>query len=275
MSDADVRVWVCVKWISTDDDRRDGGVSLADEAALELALRIGEHAGADVGVATLGGIAAEATLRHALALGAARAVRIDADPALDSSDVAAALAEVVRDAALVVCGAYSVDRGTGSVPAFIAAELGARQALGLVEVVPIEAVGAGAAITLRATRRLDGGRRERVVVDEPAVVSVEGAVARLRRASLPATLAARHHDVEVVSGPIADVHDETIVRPYRPRARVLAAPQGDTALDRVRALTDAGGGASAAGETVVLDPPAAAAHVLEMLRNWGYIDAGR
>jgi electron transfer flavoprotein beta subunit len=264
------RVWVCVKWISTDDDRRDGGVSLADEAALEIGLRIAAHTATGVSVVALGGVAVEGALRDAVARGATRAVRIDADPALDGADVAAALADVVRGAAVVVCGDYSLDRGTGSVPAFLAAELGARQALGLVEVSPTSS--RGAPLVLGATRRLDGGRRELLSIAEPAVVSVEGAVARLRRAPLPATLAAKHAPIEIVPGPVADVHDEAIVRPYRPRARALAAPAGDTALQRVRALTDTGAAGAAGGETVVLDPPAAAAHILDVLREWGYVD---
>ena len=74
-------------------------------------------------------------------------------------------------------------------PAFLAAELGSGQALGLV------GVRAGANGTLRVVRRLDGGRRE--VLDAPpgTVLSVEGAAASLRRASLPAELAAAacHH----------------------------------------------------------------------------------
>jgi len=58
-------------------------------------------------------------------------------------------------------------------------------------------------------------------------------------------------------------------RPYRPRPRVLPAPVGATALDRVRALT-ASGTAAPHGETVTLEPADAAARILATLREWGY-----
>ena len=56
-------------------------------------------------------------------------------------------------------------------------------------------------------RRLDGGRREVLAVPPPAVLSVEGAVARLRRASLPAELESRRAVIEVVPGPDGPVED--------------------------------------------------------------------
>ena len=58
--------------------------------------------------------------------------------------------------------------------------------------------------------------------------------------------------------------------PYRPRARVLPAPAGANALDRVRALTDTGAAPSRT-ETVVLEPAAAARRILDALRDWGYL----
>ena len=108
----------------------------------------------------------------------------------------------------MVCGDVSADRGSGSVPAFVAAELGVAQALGLVERRPATATAAR-----RVTRRLDGGRREVLAVTAPAVLSVEGAVARLRRASLPAELAARTAPIEVVPGrPGPSTHGADVAR---------------------------------------------------------------
>ena len=57
-------------------------------------------------------------------------------------------------------------------------------------------------------------------------------MARLRRASLPAELAARRATIEVVPGPDGPVEHPDAVHAYRPRARALAAPAGD-ALERV------------------------------------------
>ena len=253
---------VCGKWVATDGDERWAGVSDADRAALETALRLGEAAGDAVTVATVGEPAAEHALRSALAAGASHVVRIDAPHGLASAAVAGAIATLAADATWVLCGDASADRGTGAVPAFLAAELGAAQALGLVAVEP---AGTG---PLRVTRRLDGGRREVLDVASPAVLSVEGAVARLRRASLPAELAARHAPIEQRHGPHAPIEHDEIGHPYRPRPRALAVPAGD-ALERVRLLTDAAGEPSTHADVVTLDPPAAAERILSTLTQWG------
>lgn len=270
-----MRVGVCWKWVSldneTDPDRRWAGVSAADEAALELALRIADTSGdaSNVTVVSLGPDAADAVLRDAHAVGADDVIRIDASTELDSLTVAMALAQHLRSCDLVVCGDYSPDRGTGSVPAFLADELGAAQALGLVSVdTDGTTSGAASAGPIRVIRRLDGGRREVLDVPTPAVLSVEGAVARLRRASLTASLASKSVDVTVVPGPHGRLA-ETEIHPYRPRARSLPAPAGDT-LARVREILDVGGGNERA-EVVTLDPPDAARRILDQLREWGYL----
>jgi electron transfer flavoprotein beta subunit len=162
------------------------------------------------------------------------------------------------------------------VPAYLAAELGAAQALGLVAV-DVERTrdrdtdGAGDRSVL-VVRRLDGGRREVLDVAAPAVLSVEGSVARLRRASLPAEVAARTAPIADVVGPRGPVDPTDVVLPYRPRARAFAAPSGE-ALHRVRLLTDpnASAGGASAHELVTLEPPEAAARILEALAGWGYL----
>lgn len=288
-----LKIGVCWKWVSVDNDvdpdRRWAGVSAADEAALEVALRLAESGAGqqmagrhgaeppsdelpaaeatpvDVVVVTSGPIGAESVLRDALAVGATSVTRIDASTELDSRVVATALAMQLQGCDLVLCGDYSLDRGTGSVPAFLAAELGAAQALGLVSIdtdVSTE--------RRRAVRRLDGGRREVLDVPSPAVLSVEGSVARLRRATLAASLASRTAVVDVVPGPHGRLPEAEIHR-YRPRARTLTPPSGDT-LSRVRDILDVGG-ADDHAEVVVLDPPDAARRILDQLVEWGYIDS--
>lgn len=266
---------VCWKWVSLDGDARWAGVSPADRAALETALVLATATGEDVCAFALGPADADFVLREALAAGASRAVRVDASPDLRSDAVARALAgaitAVVDRPSWVLCGDYSLDRGSGSVPAMLAAELDAAQALGLVGVDIDAATGTSDGRALHATRRLDGGRRERLRVSAPAVLSVEGSVARLRRATLAAGLAARNAPVEIVSGPAGPRDAPAEVGPYRPRARVISAPPGQDALARVRAIT-AAGATTSHGETVVLDPPDAAARIVQALRDWGYLD---
>jgi electron transfer flavoprotein beta subunit len=253
---------VCWKWISLDRehelDERWAGVSAADEAALEIALTLSD----EVTVVCLGPSEADDVLRGALAAGATSALRIDASTELDGRTVATAIAEHLGGVDLIVCGDYSLDRGTGSVPAFLAAELGVAQALGLVEIAP-------GSVPLRVVRRLDGGRREILDVTLPAVISVEGSVANLRRAPLAASLAVRSTTIPSVPGPHGRLPD-TEIHPYRPRPRTLPAPSGNS-LSRVRDILHVGGN-DAHAETITLEPAAAARRLLDQLEEWGYLD---
>ncbi len=252
---------VCIKWIGSSSA---AGLSAADEAAIEMALRHSEAIRSTVIAVTVGGAVADQGLRTALACGATTAIRVDAPEGMDSASVAAALTPVVAHSTAVWCGDYSSDRGTGSVPAFLAARLQRQQALGLVGVEFVD--------PLRVTRRLDGGRREILRVTGPSVLSVEGSVARLRRASLRSALTAQKAEVLPYGTPtlLAGNTSVVTVRPYRPRARVLPAPVGATALDRLRALTDASASPQP-GETVEATPEAAAQRIIEVLRDWGYL----
>ncbi|MHB1987472.1 MAG: mycofactocin-associated electron transfer flavoprotein beta subunit [Acidimicrobiales bacterium] len=250
------------------------GVSRADEAALEWALRSAEHCGATVRLITAGGPRTEPVLRAGCAAGASELIRVDvpAGPGQWPSDwVARALAPHVADASLVWCGDMSVDRGSGAVPAYLAAELGVAQALGLVG---IDFAGArpraeGSAC-LEVLRRLDGGRRESLLVRSPAVLSCEGATARLRRAPLHQVIAAAEAPIarhRAEPGPVAPPKVVS-VGPYRPEARVVPPPPGNTARERIGALM----GMSTKQprmDAVRLPPAKAAEAILEALRAWG------
>jgi electron transfer flavoprotein beta subunit len=247
------------------------GASEADLAALEWGLRLAERTGGEVLAVCAGPRAAETLLREALAAGAARALLVEGVPEHASpARAASALAAVLGESDLVVCGVHGLDEGSGAVPAALAAELGAAQALGLVT---LELEGDGDQEgELIVVRRLSGGWRERLRVRAPAVLSVEGASAQLRRASLPATLAAGRASVEHHRAAPAEAAEPPRERLRdRPRPRILDAP--DPALpahDRILALTGAGGdGDSGARELVEGQEPAAAARrVLAALRRW-------
>ncbi len=229
------------------------------------ALRLAPARATEVIAITAGSAAAEPMLRDALAAGAARAIRVDVADGAPSDDVANALAaSIPADVDLVLCGDWSLDRGSGSVPAYLAAHRGAAQALGLVTLRD-----AGSAIT--AERRLDGGRREHLRVHAPAVLSVEGASARLRRAPLDGVVRARDAEIHVIHDHFAHRAPDAVRRgPYRPRARTLPAPSGTEARDRILALT----GALVDREPpqrLVLSPADAADRLLDQLRRWGYL----
>jgi hypothetical protein len=65
---------------------------------------------------------------------------------------------------------------------------------------------------------------------------------------------------------------EFVSRPYRPRAQVLPAPHGVSALERLRVLTDAAATASARGEVLHAEPAEAAQRIVDALKAWGYLD---
>lgn len=198
----------------------------------------------------------------------------DDEATLASMLVAAITPSGVPD--LVLCGDRSADRGTGALPAFLAHELHASQALGLVALDP------GSPGTLVVERRLDAGWRERICVRLPAVCSVEGAGVRLRRASLAGALAVDRVPIRVDPSPAAagaarhDTGPKAVhvggTLPFTPRTRVVPPPESDDPRLRLSSLT----GALVAHDppTVVYPPDAAEAAdvLLAFLARHGYID---
>ena len=265
------------------------GLSPADAAALEQALRMAESWDGRVVAVAVGPESIDPILRDVAALGVT-VVRV---PSAHDSDGHRYVAELAEDEhglaetvlaavrpfgrpVLVVCGDRSVDRGTGALPAFLAHELGAAQALGLVA---LRSDGPEAVVV---ERRLDAGWRERLRVRLPAVCSVEGAGVRLRRASLAGALAAADAAVPVdrstgmtAAGSAAGTGVLHIgaTRPYAPRTRVIPAPEGHDPRLRLLALT----GALVAHDPPTVVHPADAAEAADVLLSFlarhGYIDA--
>lgn len=235
-------------------DRLGVGLSPADGTALEHALRIGDAWSARVVALCVGPESVEPVLRDVAALGVS-VVRVPLGDEGDGHRYVSELAEDERGLArtlvaalapfgppdLVLCGDRSVDRGTGALPAYLAHELGAAQALGLVAVAPVAADDGGPALLVE--RRLDAGWRERLRVPLPAVCSVEGAGVRLRRATLAGVLAVDGAPVPVDRTPVvvAAAGPETFhvgpPRPFRPRTRIVPAPRDADPRLRLLALT--------------------------------------
>ncbi len=257
------------------------GLPPADSAALEHALRLAEALSGRVLAVACGPPSIDPVLRSAIALGA-EALRIPCGEddrvtvlAGDERALARGLHSAlskVAPVAVVVCGAHSADRGTGALPAFLAHELGASQALGLITLGP---AGDG---SLEAERRLGGGWRELLRVPLPAVCSVEAANVRLRRAPLPAVLAAESRVIPtaaVGAGSTFGIGDQGdlrfgAIRPYTPPTRVMDAPASPDPRLRMLALT----GALEAHDPPTLigpvGPDEAADHLLEFLRRHGH-----
>jgi electron transfer flavoprotein beta subunit len=266
------RIGVALKWVALAReepqmlDARYSGLSAADEAALETAISIAAIWGCPVRAASAGPEAARGALVQALAVGAAEVVHVEAPYNLASPAVAALLKPEFTDCDVVVCGDYSLDRGSGSTPAFLAAELKAAQALDL------SAVVAEAAGTVLVDRRLEAGRRERLRLRGRMVLSVGSSLARLRRGTLPALMAARAAQIPsrvwqgraIAPQPLSE-------EPFRPRAKILPGPSGSV-RDRLGNLTGLSRPA-VARQVVELSPAAAADRIVGQLREWGYLEA--
>jgi electron transfer flavoprotein beta subunit len=186
------------------------------EIAVEEALRIKEKRGGEVVVVTVGPKDAEQQVRTSLAMGADRAVLVEALPGLDPLGVAKVLAKVVSGEKpdMVLLGKQSVDDDNNQVGQILSAVLGWPQAT-FASKVEFTADGRKASVT----REVDGGL-ETIEVALPCVVTTDLRLNEPRYVSLPGIMKAKKKEVQVI--PIASLGVETT-----PKVRVLsyAAPK--------------------------------------------------
>ncbi len=161
-----------------------------DEIAVEEAIRLKEKGIAtEVVVVSIGVKQAQETLRNALAMGADRAILIEAtsDVHTDIEPLAVAklLAAVVKEEApgLVLAGKQAIDNDMNATGQMLAALLGQAQATFASELV-IEGDKA------KVTREVDGGLQV-IEVKLPAVVTVDLRLNEPRYASLPNIMKAK------------------------------------------------------------------------------------
>ena len=161
-----------------------------DEIAVEEAIRLKEKGIAtEVVVVSIGVKQAQETLRNALAMGADRAILIEAasDVHTDIEPLAVAklLAAVVKEEApgLVLAGKQAIDNDMNATGQMLAALLGYAQATFASELV-IEGDKA------KVTREVDGGLQV-IEVKMPAVVTVDLRLNEPRYASLPNIMKAK------------------------------------------------------------------------------------
>ena len=123
-----------------------------DEFGLTRAMWFKEKQGASVDIVTVGGRDAEPTMRKCLAIGADKAIRVDAAP-VDAFQVATEIANVAKEGAydLIIAGRESIDYNGGVVPGMVAKLLGAQF---INTCVSLEVEGT----TATAVREIDGGK---------------------------------------------------------------------------------------------------------------------
>lgn len=164
-----------------------------DEIAVEEALRLSEKKWAsEVVVVSIGTDSSQETLRHALALGADRAILIRTQASLESLNIAKILKKIVDEEkpALVLMGKQTIDGDNNQTPQMLAALLDWPQATYASK---IDTQGD----KLEVTREIDGGL-ETLRVNTPAVVSTDLRLNEPRYASLPNIMKAKRKQLTVI-----------------------------------------------------------------------------
>lgn len=164
-----------------------------DEIAVEEALRLREKGQAfEVVVVTIASDSAQETLRHALALGADRALLVRCDKSLESLNIAKILKKIVDDEApsLVLMGKQSIDGDNNQTPQMLAGLLDWPQATYASKLSLTEG-------QLEVTREVDGGL-ETIKMPLPAVVSTDLRLNQPRYASLPNIMKSKQKPLQII-----------------------------------------------------------------------------
>lgn len=166
-----------------------------DEFGLTKAMHLKEQNGATVTVINVGPVSTEPTLRKALAIGADKAVRIDAEPK-DGVCVAKQIAAYAKDQNydLIITGKESIDYNGGMVPGILATYLDipfVNSCIGL------KLNGNSSSVT----REIDGGK-ETLEGELPMVLAGQKGLVEEKDLRIPAMrgiMMARKKPLEVIS----------------------------------------------------------------------------
>jgi len=164
-----------------------------DEIAIEEALRLREKGWAtEVIVVSIGTDTSQETLRHALALGADRAILIRTEAFWESLNIAKMLKKIVDDEKpqLVIMGKQTIDGDNNQTPQMLASLLHWPQATYASKLVTEDN-------HLEVTREIDGGL-ETIRVNLPAVVSTDLRLNEPRYASLPNIMKAKRKTLDII-----------------------------------------------------------------------------
>ena len=202
-----------------------------DEIALEQALCLREqNLASEVIVVTIGNDNSKETLRHALALGACRAILVKSEKHFCSLDIARILCQIVKNEQpeLVLMGKQSIDGDNNQTPQMLAGLLDWSQAT------------FASGLTLRdgyleVTRELDGGL-ETLGMKLPAVVSADLRLKQPRYASLPNIMKAKTKRLDIIEQDTVKEGEGYSVEVVSVRAPSVRS--GGVILDSVEALMD-------------------------------------
>jgi electron transfer flavoprotein beta subunit len=205
-----------------------------DEIAIEEALRLVEkQVVTEVIAVTVGSDACLETLRHALALGAHRAIHIKTDERLESLNIAKLLHAITQKESpdLVLLGKQAIDDDNNQTAQMLAALLDWPQATFASEL-KIDAS------KLTVTREVDAGL-ETISLNLPAVVSTDLRLNEPRYASLPNIMKAKQKPLDILLASELGVdlkkHIEMLsVKPPKVRQAGVKVASVDELLEKLR-----------------------------------------
>ena len=167
-----------------------------DAYALEEALQLKEKLGGEVVVPSAGPARVAQTIREALAKGADRAIHVTVDDegTLDALATARILAKALASESpdLILTGLQSDDLGYGQTGVVLAELLGFAHATIVMEVEPLGS-------TVRVKRELEDGWFQNVILQLPAVLTVQSGIKKLRYATLMGIKKAKTKEVKTLS----------------------------------------------------------------------------
>ena len=199
--DSNVRVRVKSDGSGVETDGVKMSINPFDEIALEEALRIRERGeAAEVIVVSIGGTETQQQLRTGLAMGADRAIQVEADGDTDPLTCARILLALVNkeDPGLVMLGKQAIDNDNNQTGQMLAA-LWARPQATFASALVIEGTLA------KVTREVDMGL-ETIEVDLPAVVTTDLRLNEPRYVKLPDIMKAKKKPMQQI--PQADLDIE-------------------------------------------------------------------
>lgn len=247
----------------------------AARAALEEAMALQEHLGAEITALTVGPPAAEEALRICLARGVDRALHVicSDETELDAWHTSQILAAHLRDLNpdLILCGDRSLDHGSGVVGPTIAELLNLAQ---ITRAVRLDVQWAAKALV--AWRLLERGDRAIVQTGLPAVVSVMPSANEPRYVSVHRRMRTLQRPIERVrahltEGQIGKLCEIVGIDWPRPRPKKIALPDASMSAAQRMQFLMTGGRTKKKEKLFSGSAEEAAERVIELLQEKGIL----
>lgn len=215
--DYNIKVRIKADGSDVDIDGVKMSVNPFDENAIEAALRLKAlHADTEVVAVSMGTAVNQDVLRHALAMGADRALLVETSTRLHALSVAKLLKEIVlrEQPDLIILGKQAIDDDAGQAGQMLAALLDYAQGTfaSALEIQGDEII---------VTREVDGGT-ETLALQLPAVVTADLRLNEPRFVKLPSLMMARKKPIETIHATDFDIDISprlTLLKVTEPAAR--------------------------------------------------------